>query len=90
MEICLAVYLDLLGTCILTDEVIHWQSIYLDDRSIPSMLSKIPVIPSFRTPVASRRENADSTFCPKILSVNSIRGPISSRAKAASKREGGT
>lgn len=35
MESCLAICLDLLGTCILTDEVTQRRSIYLNDRSIP-------------------------------------------------------
>ena len=66
MEDCLAVCLDLLGTCMFTDEVTHRQSIYLDDRSIPYALVQKPVITSFHTLVTPRRDETDSTFCPKI------------------------
>lgn len=38
MESRLAMSLDLLGTCIFTDEVTQGQSIYLDDRSITYIL----------------------------------------------------
>jgi hypothetical protein len=62
MGSCLAVYLDLLGTCILTDGVTH------DSRS--TLMTEVYLvccqISGFHVLVTLRRDNTDSTFCPKI------------------------
>jgi hypothetical protein len=82
LESCLAMYLDLLGTCILTDEVTQGQSIYLDDRSTACLCSHIAEVSSARW----SRIRPTRPSVPRLLSVNSTRHPISGYAKAASKR----